>query len=152
MPTKGVAPVPGKDTRGLGLENFGGRGPAGAVRVIRVHKTPGISPDLWRLSTAKQKVEALASYKAELAAAEVPVEPERGPAAVANSGVPRLPRIDGPAETGPRRRRARKSRPRFTLAVSLASFPEKKWNLAPGQRKPWTPNGKNKDFANGPTL
>ncbi len=59
----------------------------------KVHRAPEVSPELWRTSTAKQKAEAIASYKAE-------PEPERGPAAAADSGVRRLRRINGAVENG----------------------------------------------------
>ena len=88
----------------------------------KVHRAPEVSPELWRTSTAKQKAEAIASYKAELEAAILPVEPKRGLVAAASSGVPKLPRIDGPAENGPTARKTRKSRPRSTLVVSLPNI------------------------------
>ena len=52
-----------------------------------------------KLAAEKLAVEQLAAEQ-ELAA---PTVPERAPAAVAGSGVPRLPRIDGPADIGPHR-------------------------------------------------
>ena len=70
----------GTDERGLGRETFPGRdatldedgnvisGPGG-VRVRRGSSRPlAISPEQWRLSTAKQKAEAIKSCQAELAA------------------------------------------------------------------------------------
>ncbi len=82
----------------------------------------------------------IAEYRAELAAeAELaaPIVPERGPVAAASSGVPRLPRIDGLAENGPRREnKTRESSTGCTSVVSLASFPDKKCKPATRQRKP----------------
>ncbi len=50
----------------------------------RVDKAPSNSPELWRLSTARDKREANADYEATLMSVE--------PSVVARSGVPLLPR------------------------------------------------------------
>ena len=87
-----------------------------------------------------KKREAIASYQAELAAAVIAAAAPT--AQVTKSGVPRLPRLAGVAEFEPHREKMRKGPPRYTLAVVLASFPRKRWNLAPRQGRPWTLNGK----------
>ncbi len=72
----------------------------GAVRVRQGStRPPSCLPDLREMSTANQKREAVAEYKAGLASASV------GQAVVASSGVPRLPRAGTPDE--PHEHRAR---------------------------------------------
>ena len=74
----------------MGLATFDGRGPPGAVRVRKGStRRPETSPELWRLSTAKQKREAIQSYQDQLAEIRLA---KSVPAAVARSGVPRLTR------------------------------------------------------------
>ena len=53
---KAEVPPTRTDTMGLGLETFDGRGPSGVVRV-REGSTmpPELTPEMWRLSTARQK-------------------------------------------------------------------------------------------------
>ena len=63
-------------------------------------RPPDISPEQW-ISTAREQREAIASYQAELAAAEVAAAAPT--AQVTNSGVPRLPRLAGVAEFEPHR-------------------------------------------------
>ncbi len=138
VPSAGAeAPTTGVDTRGFGWEAFDGRGPTGSV-CVREGSTrpPNVTSEVGNLSTAKQKREAIAEYKAGRALANV------GPVAAASSGVPRLPRTGTQPNHNSTTTNTAGSGHRLTPRALREHSLEDRWSFARAREQLLTPHGK----------
>ena len=101
-------------------------------------RPPEISPELWRISTAKQKAEAIKTYQDELAGIRLD---KSTPAAPASSGVPKLPRTTEPTPTAHRDKIAEESTTVYPTCIAR-KLSRREWELAQKRKRPLTQNRK----------
>jgi hypothetical protein len=135
--------APGTDTRGMGLETFGGRG---GVRVRKGStRPPDISPELWQSISKKKKNRRLKSIKKN---SPPPPDPTllRPPSRCLLRPMGRPVKPHNSHGHGSLLFQNKKNTATKTGTHQLASradCPKRKWMCVQGLVRLWTPNGKN---------